>query len=344
MSSQEYESRAQEESRHRLSAYVRGLRKLADELREIMKMNIDAEALLQSGQKKHPQYSQGDLIRTVGYIWLPFVLIAAYSVDYILFSSTAEFFARRTFNSRPMIMLSQILCPALILILDLAVGVKRHAAKVEWDRSGKRVAYYVWTALGILVAFVMPAIAVSNTFAVLPSMDDKMMTGFALQALALGLVALLTHLLILFWGEQVQESKAFLFYTLSQSWLRWKIARGRRKHDRKLRNFKNTFDLLISQRKMHQWNHPEPPLESLVLDSGIRNLLDKHYPEWKEIRKTEEEFRSNGHMKEKEDRTTPAGVFQNPQEDGTNRHEEAEQIRIRSLHAVDQKLNQEWPG
>jgi hypothetical protein len=158
---------------------------------------------------------------TAIFIILIFGIIAVYWVDYLLFGSIAEYFAKKTFGPASTIAkFAPTVGPLLIISIELAIAAQVYMAKERAiDLEGSIWIYRGWLFVGLILAVVMPSAAVAMN---LVSFQDFSALPPALKMLQITTVAIafVSHIGILFGGRSAQEAKDWLRNRM-QTW-RWR--------------------------------------------------------------------------------------------------------------------------
>src|SRR5581483_12380722 len=119
-----------------------------------------------------------------------------------------EFFAQRVFRSPMMIQLSSVMGPAMVLTLEVGVGMQLWFARQRKAETEEWGSWVAWLTVGLFLAFVMPFLAVATALASRPEMSDaNMERSFLFQTASLAILAFVGHVLVLFGGESAHGAK-----------------------------------------------------------------------------------------------------------------------------------------
>jgi hypothetical protein len=206
------------------------------------------------------------------------VLVAVWWIDFLLFSSTAEYFAGRVFHS--WLWLVPLVClfsPAILLLIEIGIGLQRDLARDEGG-FGSGVRVFGWTTIGVLLALVVPLAAVAATLAAQPSVFDPEATAaLRMQAAALAILAFAGHLLVLFGGRHAHEAKAFAAFKLRQLSLRTRVQLCERRARAMAEAATSAFKGYYHQREIHNAEFPHAPVEVGPFDALTRGLINERF-------------------------------------------------------------------
>jgi MFS family permease len=138
-------------------------------------------------------------------------IVAVYWIDYLLFGSIAEYFAKKTFGDASWIAaLSPIAGPLLIICIELVIAAQIYVARERAeDLEGSRWAYRGWLSLGLVLAIVMPSAAVAMNLASFQNFAELPPALKVLQVTTVA-IAFVSHIGILFGGRSAHEAKDWL--------------------------------------------------------------------------------------------------------------------------------------
>lgn len=149
-----------EERNHRRGVAFR-LQVTHDRVQEALesrKTLAEAQQKQQDWANRNKGFEEPDLLRCTGYVLLGLGLVAVYCLDYLLFSATADYFARSTFYDWPvMVAVARFLIPAVILTVEVMVSLYMYFARDEESRDlDSSFPSWAWEVVGILLALAMP--------------------------------------------------------------------------------------------------------------------------------------------------------------------------------------------
>ena len=177
-------------------------------------------------ERVHDDFKTVHFRAVAAFVLLIATLLAVYWVDFLLFSSTAEYFAGRVFHAWAWVVpLVCLLSPALLLLIEVGVSLQRELAREGTEFPNPKSAR-AWTLAGILLAGVIPLLAVATLLAAQPATSDSdLARALRTQTAALAILAFAGHLLILFGGRYAHDAKAFLAFKARQVLLKRKARR-----------------------------------------------------------------------------------------------------------------------
>jgi hypothetical protein len=268
----------QEQGRRDLLARLRAVLRYAHGARHAEESGRGSSQALRDHEETHPDFVRLHFRSVAVFLFLLVVLVAVWWVDFLLFSSTAEYFAGRVFHS--WLWLVPIVCffsPAILLLIEIGIGLQRDLARDEGG-FGSNVRVLGWTAIGVLLAFVVPLAAVAATLAAQPSVSDSDATAaLRMQTAALAILAFAGHLLVLFGGRYAHESKAFAAFKLSQLSLRAKVRLCERRARVMAEAAISAFKDYYHQREIHNAEFPEAPVEAGPFDALTRDFINERF-------------------------------------------------------------------
>jgi hypothetical protein len=272
-----FENSAQEEIRHWRNEAIRNIESTAHKAIHLREKKQSAEKRRAEVQAAHPMLAQTDLSRSTIYTVLLVILVAVYQLDYLLFSPTMEFFSRMVLNSPFMIHLASAVGPAIVLMLEIGVGVQLYLARQKKAETGKRGSYIGWLAVGLFLACVMPLLAVATTLVSRPAVTDAGIANALLfQTASLAILAFVGHALVLFGGKQALEAKVYLHYKIIIRILNLKI-RGYEKKFRKLvEEVVDAYRVYREKGERHKGMYPDVVTEP-DFDQQTRILINELY-------------------------------------------------------------------
>ncbi len=211
------------------------------------------------------------------FVFLLAIILGSWWIDFLLFTATAEFFARRAFHSWPWIApLACVFSPLIVLLIEIGISLKRELAREQqgWIKG----ASLGWTAAGVVFAAVIPMAAVATMPATQPTVSDPgLVAELRLQTAVLALLAFAGHLLILFGGRSAHDSKAFAAFKIRQLSLRRRLRRIERHARRKAAATVEIFDLYHHGRKAFNRRFPDQALEFGPFDRATRELINREF-------------------------------------------------------------------
>lgn len=297
-------------------------------------------------QAAHPIFSQTNYWRSAVYILMLVILMAVFSVDYLLLAGTTEFLAQRILRSPLMIQLTCVLGPAMVLILEAGVGMQLWFARQRKAETEEWVPYVAWLTVGLLLALVMPSLAVATALASQPDVTDATIKdSFFFQTASLAILAFVGHVLVLFGGECSHEAKAYFPFQVHYQTLKVKIWAYGKSYAKRIEEMVDLYRTYLYRFERHQQAYPEPPLKQGPFDEKTRILINEQYggsiipaPRGGEM------HRSNGFSSSRNSATSEQKIKQSwttPPPAADRDRENPSLSRILSLHLRDQKEAQE---
>ena len=229
-------------------------------------------------ERAHPDFVGLHFRSAAAFGFLLVILVSVWWVDFLLFSATAEYFAGRVFYR--WLWLIPVVCffsPAVLLVIEIGIGLQRDLARDEGGLRS-RLSVWGWTAVGVLLALVVPLAAVATTLAMQPSVSDPdAAASLRMQTAALAVLAFAGHLLVLFGGRHAHNAKAFAAFKLHQ----WLLRRKGQMHDRRARTMGEAavaaFESYYHERQLHNAAFPGARLEFGPFDALTRALINEHF-------------------------------------------------------------------
>lgn len=346
---QPYESREQKESRYRLMNLFAKMQLWAQRALGAKARKETLEKFLETMKKAHVSFSVYDKQRDLDFTILLLVIVCVYGIDVLLFKATAEYHAGRAFSSEWVLALASVLGPAMILILEIGVGVQRHLASVDKDLNGSS-GFWGWTIVGAFLATVMPMLAIATTYVALPDLEGPVKTAFILQNVGLAILGLVSHILVLFSGRYGHEAKGYFPYRVNMFLGKFKLSRAEKEYIRSANKAASIYEVYRTERGLHQYRYPNPPMQTILLDHASQTILNEQFGgalskdilQNKPASKNAKGGYTNiPHMEE--DLMHPVSSDQrHPMKDKNNSAEEAGEARLMEVHRADQE--REWPS
>jgi hypothetical protein len=138
------------------------------------------------------------------------------------------------------------------------------------NRSG---AYFLWVALGALIALVMPLAAVIAAFSIQVVADDSVPM---LMLIILAIISFAAHVLILFGGTRAQASKTYYYFATKHSRLSGELAANHRLVRKRLKKIEAIFIPYVHHWRKH--NNTYEYIEAGPFDAQVAALLHRHFP------------------------------------------------------------------
>lgn len=199
---------------------------------------------------------------------------AAIAVDTLIFSPTAEFFARMVFPDSPeLVEASRWAVPMSFVGIETAIASFLSRARTEVrDPEGRvrfnsKVAF--WMVCGGLTTFILPSLAVANLLA-----EGSFGTpSFLPRLLGLSLLSMVMHAAILFSGKYLHEAFVFLLFKRRQVWLRFLANRLRTKRYGFLQRALGMLRRLIHETSTYNARYDEQ--RRIELEPGVQQYLEQ---------------------------------------------------------------------
>jgi hypothetical protein len=268
----------QDESRRSVLGRLAAVHRYSHGIRRAEDRGRAASQGLSKHNQAHPDYLQMHSRSLAAFGFLLFVLVAVWWVDFLLFSATAEYFAGRVFhNWRWLILPACLISPAVLLVIEIGIGLQRDLAR-DAAGFGSGVLVWGWTAVGVLLALVVPLAAVATTIAAQPAVSDsEAVAALRMQTAALAILAFAGHMLILFGGRHAHEAKAFVAFKLRQWSLETKVRRYEQRAQTLAEATVSAFEDYYHQREIHNVAFAEAPIDVGPFDAVTRDLINERF-------------------------------------------------------------------
>jgi len=139
--------------------------------------------------------------------------------------------------------------------------------------AGNSTAYYLWVALGVLVALVMPLTAVVTAMTVQVVADDSVPL---LMLIILAIISFAAHVLILFGGKLAHASKTYFYFASKHSALSQQLTADHREVRRRLKKLEAVFIPYVHHWRKHNASYSY--VEAGPFDNEVAELLRRHFP------------------------------------------------------------------
>ena len=139
--------------------------------------------------------------------------------------------------------------------------------------AGNRTAYYLWIALGVLVALVMPLTAVVTAVSVQVVADDSVPF---LMLVILAIISFAAHVLVLFGGRLAHASKTYCYFASKRSALSNQLEANHRLVRRRLKKLERIFIPYVHHWRKHNAHYTY--VEAGPFDNEVAELLRRHFP------------------------------------------------------------------
>lgn len=229
---------------------------------------------LKAIQEVYPQFAKNPfeyMAKDIPALLLP---TAAIAVDTMIFSPTADYFARMVFPDSPgLVEASRWAVPVSFVAIETAIASFLARARDEARDGVGRVKFNAkvsfWTICGALTTFVLPSLAIANLLAE-GSTDTN---SFLPRLLGLSLLSMAMHSAILFSGKYLHEAFVLLFYKRKEGWLNWRISRLRKRYYKSSAKARSLLRRLIH--KNDHYNASYHADRRIRFEAGVQNFLNE---------------------------------------------------------------------
>ncbi len=139
--------------------------------------------------------------------------------------------------------------------------------------AGNRMASFLWIALGVLVALVMPLTAVVTAASVQVVADDSVPF---LMLIVLAIISFAAHVLVLFGGRLAHASKTYCYFATKRSALVNQLEANHRLVRRRLKKLEQIFIPYVHHWRKHNAHYTY--VEAGPFDNEVAELLRRHFP------------------------------------------------------------------
>lgn len=139
--------------------------------------------------------------------------------------------------------------------------------------AGNRMASFLWIALGVLVALVMPLTAVVTAASVQVVADDSVPF---LMLIVLAIISFAAHVLVLFGGRLAHASKTYCYFATKRSALVNQLEANYRLVRRRLKKLEQIFIPYVHHWRKHNAHYTY--VEAGPFDNEVAELLRRHFP------------------------------------------------------------------
>jgi uncharacterized membrane protein YciS (DUF1049 family) len=215
-----------------------------------------------------------DAKRRASYTVVLVAAVAVYSVDFILLSAVAEYFARRVYSDPIMVGLARGVIPAAILIIEMMIASQRAFAH-EWDAEhGASKTSWIWVVFSLLLLCFLPSMLIATHIVTMPARATQTMETVNIL-LMVGLVALavVMHGVVLYGGHLAVEAKAYLYLKLRSRRLNRQIKRLDNKYQKAVASATRAY--ILHERLVQEfgWLFPDASMSIGPFDITTRLLL-----------------------------------------------------------------------
>lgn len=215
-----------------------------------------------------------DAKRRAGYAIILVAALAVYSIDFILLSAVAEYFAHRAYSDLLMVWIARMIIPAAILIIELMIASQRAFAH-EWTAEyGASKTSHIWVVFSLLLLCFLPAMLVATHIVSMPAHATQTLETVNIL-LMIGLVALavVMHGVVLYGGHLAVEAKAYLYLKIRSGKLNRKVNRLENKYHAALAMATRAFIIHEQLVQEYRWLFPSAGITTGPFDVITRQLL-----------------------------------------------------------------------
>ena len=133
--------------------------------------------------------------------------------------------------------------------------------------------FFVWAALGCVMALVMPLTAVYTAMSVQVVADDS---APLIMLAILAIISFAAHVLILFGGKLAHEAKTYYAFNTKHTRLSNQLAADHRLVRKRLKKLQLLFIPYVHHWKKH--NSTYDYVEAGPFDNDVAELLRRHFP------------------------------------------------------------------
>jgi hypothetical protein len=226
-------------------------------------------------RETHAEVGQVNFLQRVEYFTFAFGLLCIYVIDVLLFGTSAQYVAGLMGGEDDLwATFAKYVVPASFLGVEVLIALK--IAKAQDDERfsfGTSAARKGWIAIGVLVALVMPLTATATAQSLGVVAENNVPV---LMIAVLAIVSFAAHVLVLFAGRLAQEAKAYIAFTVIDT---FHTRRAQRAIDRAKANLSTLNSLFIGY--VHGWrahNAQYAALPSGPFDQEVVELLRRQFP------------------------------------------------------------------
>lgn len=223
---------------------------------------------------KHEHLRKLDAKIVIRYIIYFIALAAIYCIDLALFSMSTEYWVMLETDNPLIIGVAKFVAPLCFLVAEvflslLIVEAREHPSSVTRTNPGR----VGWTALGVLIALVMPLVAAYTAMTVRATADDS---APFLMVLVLGTISFCCHVLVLFGGKLAHDAKTYLLYVVRRRQYHAAMAHATSVFRERLKRLEARFIPYVHHLQWH--NSAYTPMSAGPFDAEIIDLLRRHFP------------------------------------------------------------------
>jgi hypothetical protein len=226
-------------------------------------------------RETHAEVAQVNFLQRIEYLTFAFGLLCIYGIDVLLFGTSAQYVASLVGGEGDLwTAVAKYVVPACFLGIEVLIALK--IAKAQDDERfgfGSSIARKFWIAIGVLVALVMPLAATATAQSVGVVAESNVPV---LMIAVLAIISFAAHVLVLFAGRLAQEAKAYVVFTLIDT---YHARRAQRAIDLAKGRLSALNSLFIAY--VHAWrahNGQYAALPSGPFDQEVVELLRRQFP------------------------------------------------------------------
>jgi hypothetical protein len=246
--------------------------------RRHLKEKSDEERLVavrDAHRKTHEEVGQVNFLQRIEYFTFAVGLLCIYVIDVLLFGTSAQYVAGLMGGEDDLwATFAKYVVPAAFLGVEVLIALK--IAKAQDDERfafGTSAARKFWIAIGVLVALVMPLTATATAQSLGVVADNNVPV---LMIAVLAIVSFAAHVLVLFAGRLAQEAKAYIAFTLINT---FHTKHAQHAIDKAKVDLSALNSLFIAY--VHAWrthNAQYTPVPSGPFDKEVVELLRQQFP------------------------------------------------------------------
>lgn len=226
-------------------------------------------------RETHAEVGKVNFLQRIEYFTFAVGLVCIYIIDVLLFGTSAQYVAGLMGGEDDLwATFAKYVVPAAFLGVEVLIALK--IAKAQDDERfafGTSAARKGWIAIGVLVALVMPLTATATAQSLGVVAENNVPV---LMIAVLAIVSFAAHVLVLFAGRLAQEAKAYIAFTLIDS---FHSRCAQHAIDRAKADLSALNSLFIAY--VHAWrthNAQYAALHSGPFDQEVVDLLRQQFP------------------------------------------------------------------
>jgi len=225
-----------------------------------------------------PSLVNADPHRTTRYWMLAGAVVATYLLDLFVFSPVVEDLVGGILAASPwLVILAQILVPALLVWVEMAIGVMRDTAR-DSLYGEPSIRAWLYTGLGLVIPLGMAFLVYSaQTAAAQAEPDGGIGWAMVARIAALTLFSLVLHLTVLLGGKDVLEAKTYVSGRLHHWRLRSREGAARRSWHRGCGKTAEVFARYEGVRQDHNRSFPHLLQDLGPFDAVTADVLNEIY-------------------------------------------------------------------